>query len=120
MKKISKKLFFAGLLFVLAPSLALAQWDVTNVGTQSQLPDGNIFNILMLIMEWLLLVIGMVAIIGFCISGIMYLTAAGNEEQIKKAKGAMVYSIIGVIVALSGYVIIKAVDIMLRGGTAVF
>ena len=55
--------------------------------------------------------------IGFVIAGILYLTAAGNESQAEKAKNAMTYSIIGVIVALVGYVIIQAVSAWLGTST---
>jgi len=52
----------------------------------------------------LLAVVGIVGVIGFAIAGILYLTAAGDEGRIGTAKNAMMYSIIGVIVALAGLV----------------
>lgn len=58
---------------------------------------------------------GIVGVIGFAIAGIMYLTSAGQEEQIKLAKKAMVNSILGVVVAISGLVIIYAADALLAG-----
>jgi hypothetical protein len=73
------------------------------------LPGGSIYNIIASTLSWLLGILGFIAVVGFVISGILYLTAAGNETQIEKAKNAMTYSIIGVIVALMGYVIIRAV-----------
>lgn len=79
------------------------------------LPGGSIFGIVENILYWLLAVIGVVSIIGFIIAGIMYLTAAGDETQAEKAKSAMKYSIIGVIVGLSGFVVLQAVLYMLSG-----
>jgi multisubunit Na+/H+ antiporter MnhB subunit len=64
-------------------------------------------------MLWLLGLLGFVAVIGFVISGIMYLVAAGDEKRQENAKRAMYYSIIGVIVGLSGLVIVYAVINML-------
>ncbi|PIU77745.1 MAG: hypothetical protein COS72_04480 [Candidatus Moranbacteria bacterium CG06_land_8_20_14_3_00_43_56] len=64
-------------------------------------------------MLWALGLLGFFAVIGFVISGIMYLVAAGDEEQQKKAKKAMYYSITGVIVGLIGLVVIYAVQKML-------
>ncbi len=69
------------------------------------------------IMNWLLVVVGILGVVGFVIAGIIYLTAAGDDTQIEKGKNAMVYSIVGVIVALMGVVIINAVQKML-GGTS--
>jgi glucose uptake protein GlcU len=64
-------------------------------------------------MLWLLGVLGFVAVIGFVISGIMYLVAAGDEDRQQQAKRAMIYSITGVIVGLAGLVILFAAQQLL-------
>ena len=79
-------------------------------GDQSLLPDASVYNIVSGTMDWLLAIFGFIAIIGFVISGIMYLTAAGDDGRIKTAKTAMTWSIVGVIVALVGYVVVTTVD----------
>ncbi len=61
-------------------------------------------------MQWLLGIFAILAIISFIISGIQYFLSAGNPDSAKKAKQTMVYSIIGVVVALSSLVIIYAVN----------
>lgn len=99
------------------PFLASAQWSVgRQQAAQSQLPAASIVNIIGNLMSWLLALVGMIAIIAFVIAGILYLTSAGDETQIERAKKAMLYSILGVIVALIGLVIIFAVDNLLSGG----
>ncbi|MGW8185126.1 MAG: hypothetical protein ACWGHO_03370 [Candidatus Moraniibacteriota bacterium] len=101
------------------PTLAFGQWK-NGVGggfasaQNSNLPKGTIYLIILGIMNWLLILIGIFGVIGFVISGILYLTAAGNEDQMQKGKNAMTWSIIGVIVGLVGYVILQAVDKMLN------
>ena len=77
------------------------------------LPGGSIFGIIQNILYWMLGILGAVSIIGFIIAGIMYLTAAGDETQAGKAKKAMTYAIIGVIVALSGFVVFQAAQALL-------
>lgn len=114
-----KKIAYGGVSFaLLAPLAALAQWNVgiNNAGA-SGLPGESIWNIIRQAMNWLLGIVGFLGVIGFAISGILYLTAAGDEDQIAKAKKAMLMSIVGVIVALVGFVIIRAVDTWLGGGT---
>ena len=74
------------------------------------LPDGAISDIIFNLASWLLLILGSFALIGFAISGILYLTSAGEEDRMEKAKKGMIYSIIGVIVGLLGYIIVQAVD----------
>ena len=69
------------------------------------------------LMKWFLVFVGFISIIAFIIAGILYLTAAGDEKQIGTAKTAMKYSIIGVIVALVGYVVIQAVDLWLNASS---
>ncbi len=96
------------------PMIASAQFQ-TPGGTG--LPSGSLIGIITNGMNYLLIVVGILGVIGFVIAGIIYLTAAGDETQIDKGKQAMVYSIVGVIVALLGVVIIKAVQGML-GGTS--
>lgn len=97
-----------------APAVAGAQWNPNRL-IDTGLPADSIYGIIGRTMDWLLAILGFVGIIGFVIAGILYLTAAGSEDQAEKAKKAMLYSIIGIIVALSGYVIIKAVAGWLDG-----
>lgn len=106
-KKIS---YGAASLIAMAPAIAFAQFE-TPGGTN--LPDSSILDIATGAMNWLLIIVGILGVIGFVIAGIIYLTAAGDEEQIGKGKKAMIYSIVGVIVALLGVVIINAVKAML-------
>jgi len=90
------------------PLVSLAQWIPESYAITG-LPGGSVYDIIFNLMMWILAIFGFVGIIGFAISGIMYLTAAGSETQIEKAKTAMKWSIIGVIVGLVGLVIIFAV-----------
>lgn len=64
-------------------------------------------------LTFLLQVFGALAIIGIVLSGIMYLTAAGSEKQIEKAKKAFSYSVVGIVVALGGYILIKTISSLL-------
>ncbi len=67
------------------------------------------------VMLWLLRIVGIIAVIAFVVSGIQYLTSAGSESQIETAKRNMKWSIVGVIVALMGLIILNFVDDMLNG-----
>jgi hypothetical protein len=66
---------------------------------------------------WLLAIIGTLSVIAFVVSGIQYLTAAGDEKNIETAKKNLTYSVIGVVVALSGLIIVTTIS-MILGGTA--
>jgi hypothetical protein len=116
-----KNMFYAALFTVLTfPVVASAAWSTTPPAGATTLPKGSLFNIISNIMNWLLGLLGVFAIIGFVISGILYLTAAGEEAQQKKAKAQMTWSIIGVLVALSGWVVVMAVQRLLGGSSTTF
>jgi len=104
---------------LLAPVLVSAQLDVT-AGGGTGLPVGGVMDIITNIMYWLLALVGIVGVIGFVIAGILYLTAAGDETRIGQAKSAMLYSIIGVIVALAGLVALQFAKNMLGGQSTTF
>jgi magnesium-transporting ATPase (P-type) len=112
MKKTIAKIFFsAAALFASAASAAVT------IPPNTGLPSGTIAGVVQNLMKWLLGIFGFIAIIGFVISGVMYLTSAGNDKQQEKAKNQMMWSIIGVVVGLAGYIIVKSVDSWLRGGS---
>ena len=113
MKKKSFFIIIAGLFF-LPTKIILAAWNVDEL-EQFNLPDAPVYYIVENVLYWLIEIIGIVSIISFLIAGILYLTAAGEETQITKAKSAMKYSIIGIIVALAGFVVLQAAIYMLSG-----
>lgn len=82
---------------------------------ETGLPDTAIEQILFTFMQWLFGIFGFLAIITFLIAGIQYFMAAGNPDTAKKAKQNIIYSIIGIVVALSGFIIITAISNFLEG-----
>jgi hypothetical protein len=118
-KKMCGKMFVFLPTVVLAsvPSFVLAQsempWDVSRL-SGTGLPSNTIYNIVTNILSWILGIFGFIGIIGFVISGIIYLTSAGDDNRAETAKKAMQYSILGLIVGLSGLVAIAAIDTMLN------
>lgn len=79
------------------------------------LPSGHISDIITNILYWLLGIFATLGIIGFVLSGIWYLLSAGEESMAEKGKEGMKWSIIGVIIGLSGFIIMQAVNTLLGG-----
>lgn len=77
-------------------------------------PVGGVYGIIHNLLMWLLAMFGVLGVLGFVLSGIFYLTAAGDEGQIKKAKSIATNSIVGIIVGLSGVIIVQAIQRMLE------
>lgn len=74
------------------------------------LSQASIGYLLETFMKWLLGLVAIIGVLAFVISGIQYLTAVGDEGQAETAKRNIKYAIIGVVIALSGLMIITAID----------
>jgi hypothetical protein len=81
------------------------------------LPANSIYLIIQNTVFWLLAILGFIGVAAFVIAGLTYLLSTGDEDMIDRAKTAMWYSVLGVIVALVGLIILRAVDAWLRGST---
>ncbi len=89
-------------------NLEIRNLAVINTAFAGVITDApHISVVLFNILQFLLSVFGFLAIIGIVFSGIFYLTAAGNERQLFLARKSFLYSIIGIVIALSGLVIIN-------------
>ncbi|MDP3244631.1 MAG: pilin [bacterium] len=114
--KRTKKIIVALAIFglVLLPQLALAQATTDEFGlggefegalgdkltTDADLPEviGRIINIV-------LGFLGIVAVVMIIIGGFIWMTAAGNEEKVEKAKQLLTAGLIGLVIILSAYAI---------------
>lgn len=54
-------------------------------------------------------IIGIVAVISLIYAGYLYMTARDNEAQLKKAKFTMIWTIVGIVVAVLATLIVGAV-----------
>ena len=122
MNKIKNALYGAtATVIALSPAIAAAQVGQGQANAALSGLQGTSLTVLIRnLMYWLFGILGFLAVIGFVISGVLYLTAAGDEDQISKAKNAMMYSIIGVIVAMLGLVIFTAVQNFFTGSNTTF
>lgn len=93
---------------LLIPSVVAAQFELP-ANTFGIADDADLVDSIAAILNWLLLFVGIVAIVMFVVGGILYLTAAGNEEQAEKAKNTITYAIIGLIVVLISYVLVRTI-----------
>lgn len=66
------------------------------------------------IVNFMLLTLGVFAIIGLTISAIIYLTATGDEDKIRLAKKSFFYSIVGIFVALGTMIILSQIGDLLK------
>ncbi|MDR3559762.1 MAG: hypothetical protein P4L62_05105 [Candidatus Pacebacteria bacterium] len=126
--RIAKKAAAITVFALTAPAVVLAQTTTGSGGWSTGLtnakafglPSGSIYTIISNTLSWILGIFGFIGVIGFVISGLLYLTAAGDDGKMETAKNAMTYSIIGVIVGLAGLVVITAVNALLGATSTQF
>jgi len=61
------------------------------------------------VLNFLLAIVGVIAIIMLVAAGIMYLTSAGSEDRINTAKDMTKWAIIGITIALASLVIVRQI-----------
>lgn len=81
--------------------------NVAQAGVITSAP--SISKVGMNVLFFLLSVAGIIAIISLVLAGTMYLIFAGDEKKIRTAKTAVTYSIMGIVLAMGGLIVIKLV-----------
>jgi len=87
-------------------------------GSSTGLPETSAGQVIVNVMNWLLGMLGIIAIIMFVVAGFQYLLAGGDEKGTESAKGNIKYAIIGVAVALLGYVVVYTVQQLATGSSS--
>lgn len=67
------------------------------------------------VLNFLLSIVGVIGIIMLVVGGLMYLTAAGDEDRINSGKKIVNYSIIGIAIALAALVIVTQIANFFNG-----
>lgn len=111
-KKIISVAIFTGMFFLATSSLAAEAVKITNYG-----PDDfcalfkGVFNAIAGL-------IGAVGTIMIIVAGIFYLTSAGSQERMTKAKTTLIYAIVGIAIALAAGAIIEIITSILSANGA--
>lgn len=97
---------------VAAPSLLREIGDIATTGA----PVGDLIAtatpvpvIVGRVMDFLLTLIGMLALIGFVWGGIIYLTSGGDATRAQNAKRAVIYSIVAICISGAALIILRQV-----------
>jgi len=60
------------------------------------------------------IVFTVIAVIMFVVAGVLFLTARGQPEKVQEARGAFIWGVVGVVVAILAFTIINVVKIALQ------
>jgi hypothetical protein len=91
-----------------APSLLKEIKDIAG-GSPTAIPATSFGDILMNVLNFVLGIIGTLAILTFIYSGLIYLRARGDASQVESAKKLALYSIIAVLISGGSLLIIETV-----------
>ncbi|MDD3284861.1 MAG: Ig-like domain-containing protein [Patescibacteria group bacterium] len=113
LKKITAVSFvFVSAVIFLLPKITNAQNDPVAVPTVSRLGTNDIETIVVNVINIALWTLGIISLVIILYAGFLWMTSAGNEEKIAKAKKTMVSAVIGLIIIFSSYAI---VNFLLKG-----
>lgn len=70
------------------------------------------------VVSTMLFIVGVLAVIMIIYSGIRYITAHGDKGQVESAKNTLIYSIVGLVVAIVAYAIVNWVLDIFDSGSA--
>jgi hypothetical protein len=113
---IASLIVIASVFVVVSPALpAYAQSPLDDVcATNSDSPvcqrSGETSNSFVLnLTNTLLFIVGILAVLGIIIGGIYYVTSGGDSSSVTKAKNTILYSVIGLIVSVLAFAIVRFV-----------
>lgn len=79
--------------------------------------DQTITDILVKVVNWMLGLVGIVALIALITGGARMIMDFGNEEQVHKGKTTILWAVIGLLVVILSYAIINIVTKEILGGS---
>lgn len=93
---------------VLLPNKVMAvEFDPEgDIKEETNLASGDPVNITISYIRWVLGLLGLIAVIMMIWGGFVWMTAAGNEEKVTKAKKVLKYAVTGLIIILLSWAIV--------------
>ncbi|USN53416.1 MAG: hypothetical protein H6760_04655 [Candidatus Nomurabacteria bacterium] len=113
-KRLPLILMIAGL--VLMPLSAFAQ-SGSAVAIPNPISCGNLICLFVNLMRLILAGLGVFGMVMFIWGGFLMLTSAGNADRIQKGKETLVWSILGILVILGSWILLKSVIDAINGVT---
>lgn len=120
--RVREGLVFAGLLglTVLAscfltvdPALAantlLSPDDAPSIVTNATGGEGNAKDLILRIINYFLTFLGVIAVIMVIYAGVLYVTSAGNDDAVGKAKKILLYAGIGLLLVFVSYALVNTI-----------
>lgn len=99
-------------LFVGTAGIALA--DVTIPDTD--LPETTVEDVLTRVINWAVGIVAFISALVIIIAGILWITAGGDDAQLGKARKMLIGGVIGLVIALGAYALVRLAVGVIQGG----
>lgn len=96
----------AGSPVVLADAKSQVQQGVNSTGLSG---GPTLQSTVQTVINTMLYIVGILAVVMIIYSGIRYITAHGDKGQVESAKNTLIYSIVGLVIAIVAYAIVNFV-----------
>ncbi len=111
MKKFAKLALIAGAVMAIATPVAVMAQDATpfsieSLQTKTGLKDTDLKKAVLNTLNLVLGLLTLVAVIMIIFGGFIWLTAAGNEEKVERAKKVISAAVIGLIIVLLSWAVV--------------
>lgn len=104
---------FISLLVISAPAVAMAQNELYNPLGK----DADVTTVIGRLITSILGITGSIALLMFVYGGFLWLISAGNPDMVKKGKEVMKWAVLGLVVIVLAYTIVRAIVTALESGT---
>lgn len=115
-RSIKRTLYGVAMSIVVMPAVALAQFSVSGAKPGGVASATSASGLIMQIANFLLSFLAGLSVLMIVVSGIMYITSGGDSGRTETAKKMLMYSVVGLIVALLSYAIVYVVSTGLGAG----
>lgn len=90
----------------------VANADLTTAASQAKgvAKKADVVELILVVINYAIIVIGVLAVLIFIYAGYLYLTAAGDESKLSTAKSTVLYAVVGVVVSVLGFVAVATVQ----------
>lgn len=104
-----------GLIVILMATILLDEVYFIVLGQELSFSELSAKDILVRLINFLLAIVGTLAVITFVVGGTWYLFGGADQDKVQRGKQTVKYGIIGITVALSGIIIIRQISAIIGG-----
>ena len=92
-----------------AMAQAIDPQDQPGVVSELSGGDGSLRSIVLKIVNFFLTFLGLLAVVMVIYGGFLYVSSAGNEENVGKAKKILLYAAIGIVIIIASFALVNTI-----------